>query len=261
VPVVDLAVRESGAGEPLVLLHAFPLHAGLFDELAQRLPGYRVITPDLRGWGASPLGDSPPGLDVMADDVAACLDRLGLARAIVGGVSMGGYVTMELLRRHPDRLSGALLVDTKDEADASAARATRLAMVRAVLDGGPPVLGDILGGLLEGLLGATTRARRPDVVATVQGWLDAADPEAVVWAQQAMAARPASGDTLAATRVPLAVVVGEEDTLAPPDVARAMAQARPGTPVEVVPGCGHLAVVEDPDATAQAVLRVLGQLA
>jgi pimeloyl-ACP methyl ester carboxylesterase len=250
---VDLAVREYGAGSPLVILHAFPLPGALLEPLATRLAGFRVLVPDLRGWGSSPLGDDAPSLPVLADDVVAMLDRYGLGRAVVGGVSMGGYVTMELLRRRPDRLAGALLLDTKADADTEAARSARLSMAQAVLRDGR----DVLAPLLDGLLGATTRQSRPDVVATVRGWLEQADPAAVAWAQRAMASRPSSHATLAAAEVPLGVLVGEEDTLTPPDAASAMARARPGTPCLVVPGCGHLAVVEDPDAAAAAVLRLL----
>lgn len=254
--VVDLAVRESGSGPALVLLHAFPLHAGLFDAVRAALPDRRLVTPDLRGFGASPRGEDAPDLAAMADDVAAVLDRLGLDRVLVGGVSMGGYVTMELLRRHPDRVQGALLVDTKASADTDAAREGRLAAADAVLAQGPGVL----AAMLPALLGDTTRRSRPDVVATVSGWLADADPQAVAWAQRAMAGRPASFETLAAARVPLAVVVGEEDTLSPPAEAQAMARVRPGTPVLVVPGCGHLAVLEAPDAAAEALRAALTHL-
>jgi len=254
--VVDLAVHESGSGPAVVLLHAFPLHAGLFDAVRPALPDHRLITPDLRGFAASPAGEDAPDLGAMADDVAAVLDRLGLDRAVVGGVSMGGYVTMELLRRHPDRVRGALLVDTKATADTPAARNGRLAAADAVLADGPGVL----AGMLDGLLGDTTRRSRPDVVATVAGWLAGVDPAAVAWAQRAMAGRPDSLETLAGAGVPLAVVVGAEDTLSPPREAHAMAQARPGTPVHVVPGCGHLAVIEAPDAAAAALRAALAHL-
>ena len=254
--VVDLSVRESGSGPALVLLHAFPLHAGLFVGLRARLPDRRVVTPDLRGFGSSPLGDDPPSLGAMADDVLAVLDRLGLDRVVVGGVSMGGYVTLELLRRHPDRLAGAVLVDTRAGADTPTARDARLAAAATVLAQGTGALVP----MVDALLGPTSRRTRPEVVATVAGWMAEADPDAVAWAQRAMAARPSSVDMLARTGVPLAVVVGEEDTLSPPAEAAEMARAQPGTPVLLVPGCGHLAVLEDPAAAAEAVRAALAHL-
>jgi pimeloyl-ACP methyl ester carboxylesterase len=254
--VVELAVHESGEGRPLVLLHAFPLHAGLFAQVRDGLPGWRVVTPDLRGFGASPGGDDPASLALMADDVAAVLDRLGLAHAVVGGVSMGGYVTMEMLRRHGARVAGALLIDTKAEADTEQARAGRLSAAQAVLQQGS----EALQPMVTALLGETSRRERPDVVATVQTWLREADPAAVAWAQQAMAARPESFSTLQQAAVPVAVVVGDEDTISPPAAAEAMAAARPGTTVHVVPGCGHLAVLEQPEAAAAALRAALATL-
>lgn len=246
-----MAVRERGSGLPLVLLHAFPLSSALFDALGE-LPGYRVLTPDLRGFGATPLGDDEPSLTRMADDVVALLDRQNLSRAVVGGVSMGGYVVMELLRRAPERLAGALLVDTKADADTEEAAAGRHVMAEAVLAKGRPVLDP----MVDALLGTTTRTSRPDVVDRVVGWLDQVSPRSVAWAQRAMAGRPGSWTTLSETHVPVGVVVGDEDTLSPPDAAQRMADAA-GTAVHLVPGAGHLAVTENPTAARQAVLESL----
>jgi pimeloyl-ACP methyl ester carboxylesterase len=238
----------------MVLLHAFPLHAGLFDALGE-LPGYRVITPDLRGFGASPLGDDPPSLGAMAHDVVALMDRLGLSDVLVGGVSMGGYVTMELLRTVPGRLRGVVLIDTKAEADTDQARAGRHAMAADVLRRGR----EALDPMVPALLGETTRRHRPDVVQTVTSWLDQAEPGAVAWAQRAMADRPDSTSTLMTTRVPGAVLVGEEDELSPVVHAEAMASAWGARP-HVVPATGHLAVVEDPVAARRAVLAALAEV-
>ncbi len=108
---------ESGSGPAVVLLHAFPMDSSLWAAQRPALAGagYRVITPDLPGFGGSAPSPDAPSLDVMADAVVGLLDHLGIERAVVGGLSMGGYVTMALLRRHPDRLSAIILADTKAE--------------------------------------------------------------------------------------------------------------------------------------------------
>jgi pimeloyl-ACP methyl ester carboxylesterase len=257
--VVELAWDDSGTGPPVVLLHAYPVHRSLLTAQREALSAsHRVITPDLRGFGASRLGDDEPSLGVMADDVAALLDRLGVARAVVGGVSMGGYVAMALVRRHPDRVSGLLLIDTKASADAPAARENRLRVAAAVTAQGPAALLP----MVENLLGATTRATRPDVVATVRGWIAEVDPAAAAWAQRAMAARPDSFDSLRAAGLPGAVVVGEEDTITPHDEALALAEALgPHAVVHVVPRAGHLTPVEAPEATNAALRDALRHLA
>lgn len=256
---IPLAYTEVGRGRPLVLLHAFPLSSALFGPLLDAgIAGehWQVITPDLRGFGDSPLGDDEPSLAAMAADVVALLDHLRIETAVVGGVSMGGYVTMELLRAAPERVDGVLLIDTKAGADTEQARTGRLAMAQAVHEQGRGVLDP----MLDGLLGATSRAERADVVALVSGWLDAADPAAVAWAQRAMAARPDSHRTLAESGVPGAVIVGGEDTLSPLAEATTMAQEL-GTAPRVVPAAGHLAVLEQPGPAAAAVRAALADLA
>lgn len=252
----ELAYDEAGSGRPVVLLHAFPLSRAVFQaQLGGLADQARVVAPDLRGFGESPgPGDDEPTLDLMADDVAALLDRLGIDTCILGGLSMGGYVVMSMLRRHADRVSGVVLIDTKAAADDDAARENRERVARTVLANG----GRALRPMLDSLLGATTRRERPDVVAQVTGWLDAARPAGVAWAQRAMAARPASFDTLAGTDVPAFVVVGEEDVLVPHAEALAMAGAFPApAPVYVMPGAGHLPSVETPDAVTGALRDVL----
>ncbi|HZB50265.1 MAG TPA: alpha/beta fold hydrolase, partial [Mycobacteriales bacterium] len=149
----------------VVLLPAFPVTSAVWAGPAAALTaaGHRVLTPDQRGFGGTPLGPDEPSLDLVADDVARLLDSEGLPRAVVGGVSMGGYVAMALLRRHPDRVAALALVDTKATADPPAARDNRERIARTVLaESSPRVL---LDDVLPALLGPTTKAERPAVLA------------------------------------------------------------------------------------------------
>jgi pimeloyl-ACP methyl ester carboxylesterase len=252
---------DTGQGEPIVLLHAFPMDSALW--AAQRRPlaqaGFRVITPDLPGFGGSPVATAGPSLDVMADEVAGLLDHLGLERAVVGGLSMGGYVTMAMLRRHPDRLAAIVLADTKASADAPEAAANRRAVADAVEAAGTTA--ELAETMLANLLGATTRAERPEVVAAVRRWIAAQAPAGVAWAQRAMAARPDSTDDLARFGRSVLVLHGAEDTIAPAADAAAMADAARagGSPTELVeiPAAGHLSAIEDPPAVTSALLAWL----
>lgn len=214
----------------------------------------RVITPDLRGFGGSRLGEDEPSLDLMADDVARLLDEEGIDRAVVGGLSMGGYVTMAFCRRHPDRVLGVILADTKAGADPPAARDNRERIAQAVLSGGSEVL---VTEVLPALIGRTTRERRAMVFGRVKGLVQSAPPGAVAWAQRAMAARPDSFETLSGLKVPLLIIVGDEDELSPPSDAEAMAQAVPEGKVEIIPKAGHLSAVEQPEAFNTAVIEFL----
>lgn len=256
---VELHVTESGAGLPVVLLHAFPLSHAMWDHQRAALAGTcRVVTPDLRGFGASPLGSDEPSLDHCADDVVALLDRLELERVVLGGLSMGGYVAMALLRRHPDRVRALVLADTKAGADAEPAREKRLDMAdRLDTEGSTDVL---LEQVLPTLLGKGTQSGRPDVVERVTAMVAAAGPAAAAWAQRAMAARPDSSAILRGAGVPALVLRGDQDVLATLADARAMVDALPVARLEVLAGSGHLSALEVPEAVTAALRRFVEQL-
>ena len=228
----------------LVLLHGFP-----FDSSMWSVPG--AITPDQRGFGGTPLGDAPPSLDVVADDVAALLDTRGLDRVVLGGLSMGGYVAMAFPRRHPSRVGALLLADTKMTADPPEAAANRERIAAAVTAAGSSEL--LVGELLPKLVGETTRNTRPDVEFRVRSMVGSAPVESVAWAQRAMAVRPDSSETLAGVRVPALVVVGAEDVMSPLADAEAMAGTIPGARLVVLPGAGHMSAMETPAAFAAAL--------
>ncbi|MER7541599.1 alpha/beta fold hydrolase [Spirillospora sp. NPDC127506] len=257
---VQLYARDVGTGTPLVLLHAFPLSSAMW--LAQRegLAGrFRVITPDLRGFGGSVLGDDEPSVDAMADDVARMFRGLGVRRAVVGGLSMGGYVAMALCRRHPDLVLGLVLAATRAAADTEAVRANRLRQAeRLERERSPQVLVD---EVLPGLVGPTTYRQRALIYGRVRGLVQATPPHAAAWAQRAMAGRPDAFDTLRAVKVPALVMIGDEDALATEDEARAMADALPNAELLVIPRAGHLCAVEQPDLFNQAVAEFAAALA
>jgi len=251
---MDLAFRESGAGRPVVLLHAFPLSSAMWMSQREGLAeGSRIITPDQRGFGGSPLGQDAPALDAAADDVAALLDRLALDRVVLGGLSMGGYVAMAFLRRHSDRVDALLLADTKATADPEAGKANRERIAAAVES--DPESTVLVDDVLPTLLGTTTVASRPLVAGRVRGLLQAAPAPAVAWAQRAMAARRESFD------VPALVIVGVEDTLSPPSDAKAMAEALPNGRLVEMPAAGHLTAIETPEAFNAEVAAFLAELA
>ena len=256
---VEVAARVVGDGPPLVLLHAFPLSSAMWDPQVSGLADVaRLVTPDQRGFGGSPSGSDEPSLDHAADDVAALLDRLDLPEVVLGGLSMGGYVAMAFLRRHPGRVRGLLLADTKAGADPQAARDNRHRIAaRLDSDGTPDVL---VEEVLPGLTGPTTAAERPEVVAWVRALVESAPPAAAAWAQRAMAARPDSLDVLRATDVPALVLRGEEDALAGQADVEAMTDALPQGELEVLPGAGHLSSIELPGEFDRAVRGLLARV-
>jgi pimeloyl-ACP methyl ester carboxylesterase len=256
---VALHVREAGAGRPVVLLHAFPLSSAMWLEQRNALGDRcRVLTPDQRGFGGSPLGDDEPSLDAVADDVAAMLDGLDLDRVVLGGLSMGGYAAMAFLRRHPGRVSALVLADTKATADAPEAAANRERIAARLLSAESSEV--LLEDVLPSLLGPTTTRDRPLVAGRVRALVEAAPPAAAAWAQRAMAARPDSLATLRAADIPTLVLRGDEDALSTQADTDAMVEALPQGRLVVLPAAGHLSAVETPDPFAAAVDTFLAGL-
>lgn len=258
--MVELAFTDRGSGPAVVLLHAFPLHRAMWDNAGALLADrWRVITPDLRGFGESPLDVSEqPSLDRMADDVAALLDRLELGRVALGGVSMGGYVAMAFLRRYADRVATLVLINTKPTADTPEAKANRERIAAALETCGNS---EPLRPMIDTLLAKVTRTNRPEVVAQVQRWIDAVNPTAAAWAQRAMAARPDSRPALAQANCPAIVIAGDEDAFTSLDEARAMAELfHPPAMFRVVPDAGHLSVVEQPEQAMSQLRTALDEV-
>jgi len=236
----------------LVLLHAFPVDSRMWNPVRAALSEVAdVITPDQRGLGQATLtGDEPPELDAVADDVLAMLDARGIESAVVGGCSMGGYVSMALLRRAPHRVSGLLLIDTRQDADDADHAATRRTMAeRAEREG----IGWLPDTVLPGLLATGTPDVNPELAARLRVVIAEQPPSGVAWAQRAMAARRDSTDVLRAYPGPALVIVGERDVICPSEQAREMAALLPAGELVELPGCGHLSPVEAPDDVAATI--------
>jgi pimeloyl-ACP methyl ester carboxylesterase len=249
----------SGAGTPLVLLHAFPLDGRMWAPQVEALAGtYEVIVPDLRGFGAArDQVVEEAGMELLAEDVARLLDERGLDRVVLGGLSMGGYVALAFARRHADRLGGLLLLDTKATADSEEARADRLRMVERLLAEGNGFLPEVM---LPRLLGKTSLEERPELVKRVTALVAEQDAHAAAAAQRGMAARPDTTDVLASIDVPTLVVTGAEDALFAPEVGRELASAIPGARFLLVEEAGHLSSLERPEVVNEALLDFLAPI-
>lgn len=234
-----------------LLLHAFPFDHAMWDAVADRLraDGHEVLAPDLRGFGGSPLGDRTPALSVMVDDMLALL---GEEPAVVAGCSMGGYVALAIAERRPDLVAALALVDTKATADAAPAREhrERIAALAEVGD-------DWSAGMIDGLLGETSRRDRAEVVEYVASVLRHAPRATVAWAQRAMSARADARAGLAMLTAPIAVIWGEEDTMSPRSEQELILDTAPHARLIAVPAAGHLTPLESPDAVAEALLGLV----
>jgi pimeloyl-ACP methyl ester carboxylesterase len=257
VPVPPAAT--SGAGTPLVLLHAFPLDGRMWAPQVEALAGtYQVIVPDLRGFGAArDQAVEEAGMDLLADDLRRLLDDRELDRVVLGGLSLGGYVALAFMRRHADRVSGLALLDTKATADGDQAREDRLKMADRVLAEGTDFVPEVM---LPKLLGQTSREHRPEVVEKVAALIREQPPQAIAGAQRGMAARAATTDVLATVAVPTLVITGEEDAVTGPEVGRELAAGIPGARFLLIEEAGHLSNLEQPEIVNEALLDFLAPL-
>ena len=254
-----LAYDEAGAGELVVLLHGFPLSRRMWSEQLRGLSArYRVVAPDLRGHGETPVADGVATMEAMADDVLELVDQLGVRdRFVLGGLSMGGYVALAFARRHPERLRGLILLDTRAAADTPEAAMTRVKTAQVVLAMGVTTVVD---SMLPRLFGQPALVHHLDRVQAIKSIMERTRPEGVAAALKGMACRADSRPELARISVPTLVLVGDVDVITPPAESELMARSIPGARLAVIPGAGHMAPVEEPEIVNQVLLDFLGVL-
>lgn len=242
---LTVAYDEVGSGSPFVLLHGFPHNRSLWAPQTSALVEHgRCIAPDLRGFGESGR-DGPYSMEQYAEDTIGLLDYLGIEKAVIGGLSMGGYVALAIWRARPMLVRGLVLADTRASADSPEARDRRGEMILLAKERGASA---VANAQITGMVGASTRAHNPAMVEGLHQMLAGAPVEGIIGALQAMMDRPDSTDLLPTIDVPTLIIVGEEDALTPVKDSRAMHEAIPGSRLEIIPGAGHVSNMEKPAA-------------
>jgi 3-oxoadipate enol-lactonase len=240
---IQLAYEDVGVGEAVVLLHAFPLRGSMWQPQIELLQAnHRVIVPDLRGFGASGLGNGPVTMDQFAADVLALCDHLGVDEFTLGGLSMGGYIAFALLRAAPERVTALILADTKAGADTPEAQVVREGNAKLAEEQGALAIAEkMLPSLVAPHASAELRTSLRQIIAANQ-------PQGIAGALRGMAVRPDSFETLRATQIPALILVGSADGLTPPAEAHKMQDALRGSRLIEIPGAGHLSNLEQPIA-------------
>jgi 3-oxoadipate enol-lactonase len=247
-----IAYRVTSDGPPVVFLHPFPANHELWLPVADALASrYRLILPDLRGHGDSDTGDGPATMEKHAADIARVMDDADVGRAVLAGVSIGGYAIFEFWRRYRGRVAALGLFNTKAGADSAEARAARLTAANDVLERGTELFFE---SMIPRVLGKTTREMRPDLVDSALRMMRKMSPEDVAQVQRGMAERPDSVEILKTINVPTLIVTGDEDILTGINEAQLMNRHISGSQLRVVAKAGHYSAWEQTEE-ATKVLR------
>lgn len=242
-----------GEGQPLVLIHGYPLNGGLFrDNVGPLSERFQVVTVDLRGFGQSISPSEEGSLERYAMDVLAVMSELGLEQAVVGGMSMGGVIAFEMYRQAPESFAGLILIDTVHlPAGPAEAGLWRGAATQAQEMG----VASLVAVFLKDMVTGDTRMDRPEIAEHLTSLVQQASVQGAVVGGHVLADRPDSSDTLAQISVPTLIIVGLEDTVAPYEVHQMMNEAIMGSTLVIIPGVAHAATLEAADETNAAILE------
>lgn len=260
---LTLAYEDWGTGQPVVLLHGYPLNHQMWTpQIAALSEHCRVIAPDLRGFGRSTLaeGDAERGIPMAqyAADVAALVDAIGVTEPVIlCGFSMGGYIMWQFLQQFPDRVRAFVPCDTRAIADTDDARAGRLKAAAEVFQSG---LEPIVEAMLPKVLADENRQSRPELVAEVTSIMQSCAPAAIAAALRGMADRPDVTAALASFTQPALVMVGSHDAISSPEEMRSIADKLPQAKFVEVPRAGHMTTLENPEAVNAALLEFVRSL-
>ncbi len=221
-------------------------------ELAER--GWHIIAPQLRGFEGTPADTVATSMDDYAADVIDLLDDLHVEEAVIGGLSMGGYITFAIFRHAPRYFRGMILADTRASADTPEAVEGRKRMLQVVREKGADAVAE---DLLPKLLCESTRRDRAEVVSKVRNLIVSNSTETIGGAIMALMSRPDSTPLLSHIHCPTLIVVGDQDTLTPPSFSQEMERGIGGAELAVVPDAGHMSNMEQPAAFNLALARFL----
>jgi 3-oxoadipate enol-lactonase len=251
---LQLAYTDTGIGRPVVLIHGYPFNRSLWNEqIAALSHSYRVIAPDLRGFGDSDASDQAT-MNQLAHDVALLLDHLEIPRAAIGGLSMGGYVALAFYKQFRSRVRALVLADTRAQADSEEAKQTREQQAQKALAEG---MAGIADAMLPKLLTPETVSKRPEIVKRVRDMMLKTKPQGAAAALRGMAERDDQTELLAKISVPTLILVGSEDQITPVADSEKMHQAIAGSRLVVLEKAAHVSNLEQTEQFNQALLDFL----
>jgi 3-oxoadipate enol-lactonase len=230
-------------GTPVVFIHGFPFDHTMWEPQMMALPNhFRAITYDLRGLGASDVGDGQYTIEFYVDDLIALLDHLVIEKAVVCGLSMGGYIALRAYERHADRFRALVLCDTKSEADSNEAKLKRSSTLRTIKSEGVAVFAE---DFVKAIFAPQTFQARPEIISSIKQTMCFNSPLGICGAALALATRTDTSEVLSTITVPTQIIVGEHDKLTPPSVSESMKKQIPGADLHIIHEAAHMSNLEN----------------
>ena len=255
---INLAYTDLGAGPPIVLIHGYPFNRSLWTEQAEVLRSrHRVVAPDLRGFGESDSSEGTATMSRMADDIASLMDALEIERAVIAGLSMGGYVALAFARMFPARVGALVLADTRAQADTEEGKQTRSQQAEKALSEG---MAGIADAMLPKLLTPETVSKRPELVKRVRDMMLKTKPEGAAAALLGMAERDDQTEFISTIQAPALIIVGREDAITPVADSEKMQSRIEGSRLVVIENAGHVSNLEQTEQFNDALLGFLSSV-
>jgi 3-oxoadipate enol-lactonase len=243
---------------PVVFIHGFPFSKEMWKPQVEALKEkYFVVTFDVRGHGQSEVGDGQYTLEQFVDDLIELLDALQLQQVVLVGLSMGGYIALRAIERHPERIRALVLCDTKSEADTNENKIKRASQIKIIKAKGLKAFAD---GFLKAVFDEQTFSTNPDAIELIRNIINTNPSTGVCGTLIALAARTDTTESLSKIKVPTLILVGEHDALTPPSASQAMKENIPNSELHIIPNAAHMSNLENVSVFNQHLISFLSRV-
>ncbi len=215
---------------------------------------FRVIAYDIRGHGKSGVGDGQYMLEFFVDDLVGLLDRLKIGKAVLCGLSMGGYIALRAVERNPERVAGLILADTQAKADSNEAKLKRATAIRSVKANGVKAYAD---NFVKSVFAPQSFTSNGEAVEKIGRTIQSNSALGICGALLALASRTDTTGTLSGIKVPTLILVGEHDALTPPSASQEMHSMIPNSEIHLIPNAAHMSNLENSDEFNKHIMSFL----
>ncbi len=255
---IDIGIPTS---TPVIFIHGFPFSHKMWtftNGQTELLAGMnRVIAYDVRGHGESEVGSGHYSIEFFVDDLIGLMDHLAIHKAILCGLSMGGYIALRAVERHPDRIMGLVLCDTKSESDGNEAKIKRAAAIRNIQING---IKAYAADYVKNVFAPESLEKKQDAVKLIQSIIERTAPAALFGTLLALASRTDTTACLPSIQCPTLILVGEKDTVTPPSAAQSLKENIRDSELQIIPHAAHMSNLENPEVFNKHLVEFVSKI-